>query len=596
MIDRQTEKLTFHREKPVRVFNTSLTFYSMIKEINSTKGNNVAIEFFGTKITYAQLFKRVDRLASAYKKAGIKLGDCVALIMINIPAVQENLLALSKIGAISKWIDVRNKEKDLADKLNENECKVVVIFDGVAQNVINILRKTKIEKVIVVSPKDFLNPAIKFISIFKEKQDEEKRTNIHYDNQIIKYKDFINSGDLNNSDKAVEFKKDRPALIIQSSGSTGRSKSILHTEYNFNSEMQKEAYSDLPFADGKKMHVSVPPFIIYGLCNSVYAALAFSMTAVMTPFVRAEAIYDDLGKFEFACGAPFHFRYIYDKIIDLENSVKTMSLNTDDKKNLKVKKEELNDIIAKLDKVSAFICGGDKIAPQELLNMEHAFNTPIINGYGNNEMCGASIISPIYGIKPDSIGIPLKGVEVHAFNPDSNEQLPANEPGEICMRSDSMFIEYIDNPSETNNIKQTHSDGKSWIHTGDIGYIDDDGYVYITGRTKRLIKMDGFKIAPETIESAVLMLSAIKDCVVIGVPDKQRVEVPMIFLEKQSDTNVNDEELISIVKKHCLNSIPDYENPKYYEVLESIPYKNGKHDFNSLINYGIEYVNKIIDT
>ncbi len=507
-----SDQIVFHRERPVKEFNINQTMYSMVTEQNKNNLDAVAIEYFGTKISFGKLFRDANRLADAYEKAGLQEGDCVAIITINLPAVQENLLALSKIGVISKWIDVRLKEKDLVEKLNENKCRIAVVFDEIANNVISILSQTDVEKVLVVSPKDYLSPAIKFLSVVSRKKEEKDKEKVNFSDKILRYREFLETGSNNSKIDPVPFQKDRTGLIIQSSGSTGKSKSIVHTEYNMNSEMKKEAYSDLPFADEKRMHVSVPPFIIYGLCNSIYAALAFSMTSVMTPYVRAEAIFDDLGKFDFACGAPFHFRYIYDKISVLQNEISLLKEDTGKKNSseLRQKEKELKHIYNGLDKVTAFICGGDKISPQELLTMEHTFNTPIINGYGNNEMCGASIISPVYAMKPNATGIPMKGVEVHAFSVEDNTRLPKNTPGEICMTSDSIFVEYVNNPEETRKIKQVHADGREWIHTGDVGYIDDDGFVFITGRTKRLIKMDGFKIAPETIESVVLGLEEIK--------------------------------------------------------------------------------------
>ena len=587
----------FYRNKPVKEFNINQTMYSMIKEANAGKDKLDAIEYFGSKINYGQLFSRADRLADAYYNAGIREGDTVGIVTINLPAVQENILALSKLGAKSKWIDLRIKDRDLIGKLNEkdNECKYVVVFDGAAQDVINVLPETDVEKVLVVSPKDYLNPIIKILATLKEKKEGTEPIRIDYNDRVVKYKDFLLSGDPHSTLEPVAFEKERPSLIIQSSGSTGKSKSILHTEYNLNKAMQRESYTDLPFADGKRMHISVPPFIIYGLCNSTYAALAFSMTGVMTPYVRAEAVYDDLGKFDFACGAPFHFRYIYDRIILLQNEIDELMKSNEkaDKKELKAKLRELTILLNKLDKVSAFICGGDKIAPKELLTLEHTFNKPIINGYGNNEMCGAAIITPMYGIKPDSTGVPMKGIEVKAFDPETGEELPIDAQGEICMCSDNMFVEYINNEEETKIIKKMHKDGKEWIHTGDLGYIDKDGYVYITGRLKRLIKMDGFKIAPETIESVVLNLSEVKDCIVVGVPDAQHVEVPMIFLEKQSESSLSDDEFKQLVIDQCKQFVPDYEIPSYFEIIDEMPYKNGKHDFGKIEQLGKDYVEKL---
>lgn len=588
-----SDKINFYREKPVREFDLNKTMYETIKDLNKDYQNINAVEFLGSKKTYGELQKNVDRLADAYAKAGLKEGDTVAILTISMPIVQENLLALSKLGVTSKWIDLRIKEKDLIEKINENHCKTVVIFDGMTEEINNILSETDIERVIVASPKDYLNPIIKILANLKDKKDG-KQIIIPDDSRFIKYDEFLKTGSVNSTLQPVSFEKDRPSLIIQSSGSTGKSKSILHTEYNFNSEMQKEAYSDLQFGIGKKMHIAIPPFIIYGLSNSVYASMAFSMTGVMTPFVNDETVYNDLGKYNFSCAAPVHYRYLYDKIISLQKEIDELEKENSaySRKQLSKALKEYRAIIQKLSKVEAFVSGGDKISAQELLRMEHTFGKPIINGYGNNELCGAAIISPVYAGKPDSIGIPLKGVEVHAFD-DTNKQLEDGSIGELCVHSDSAFVEYVGNESETKRIKQIHDDGKEWVHTGDLGFVDKDGYVFVTGRNKRLIKKEAFKIAPETIESVILNLAEIKDCVVVGVPSEKSGEVPCAFVEIQSNIELTEDEIIELVSSACKKALPDYENPEYILLIEKIPYKNNKHNFLELEEKGKEYVKSL---
>lgn len=587
-------KVDFYREKPVREFDLEKTLYETIKDVNKNNSDIMAVEFFDYKLTYSELQRNVDRLADAYSKIGLKEGDTVSICSISMPIVQENLLALSKLGITSKWIDLRIKGRDLIEKINESNCKVVVIFDGITQEINNIISETDVERVIVVSPKDYLNPVIKVLANIKDKK-EGKYVEMPHDRRFIKYDDFLRTGSVNSKIQPVSFEKDRPSIIVQSSGSTGKSKSILHTEYNFNSEMQKEAYSDLPFGVGKKMHIAIPPFIIYGLSNSVYASLAFSMTGVMTPYVSDETVYSDLGKYNFSCAAPVHYRYLYDKIITLQNEIEELEKqNTyEGKRKLCSALKELSMIMKKMSKVEVFVSGGDKISPQEILRMQHTFGKPIINGYGNNELCGAAIISPVYGSRPESIGIPLKGVEIHAFNEETNEQLSDGTIGELCIHSNNMFVEYVGNKEETERIKQKHTDGKEWVHTGDLGYVDKDGFVYVTGRNKRLIKKAAFKIAPETIESIILNIPEMKDCVVVGVPDEKNGEVPCAFVETQSDLVIDEEEIVKMIMDVCMKQLPDYEVPTYILKIDNIPYKNNKHNFLELEKKALEYVNSL---
>lgn len=583
----------YYRNKPIREFDLNKTMYETINMYNSDNLNSTAVSFLGYNMKYGQLMDNVNKLADAYVKSGVKCGDTVAICTINMPLVQENLLALSKIGVTSKWIDLRCKPKELIKNINDSNCNIIVAFEDIVPVIADIISETNLKKVIVASPKSYLNPLIRVLADLRDKHNG-KILNIPAGDKFIDYKSFLNSGKINNNIKAVSFEKDRPSLIIQSSGSTGVPKSIIHTEYNFNSEMQKEAYSDLPFEKGKTMHIAIPPFIIYGLCNSVYAAMAFSMKAEMTPFISETTVYDDLGKFDYSCAAPLHYRYIYNKILELEERIKYLSSMNDKKSKIDLHKSlvELSSIFKKINRVKVFVSGGDKMSSTELLQMEHTLGKTIVNGYGNNEVSGAAIISPVYACKPDSIGIPLKGVEVACFDPETGDRKNVNEIGEICIQTDSAFVGYLGNPSETEKVKRKHEDGKSWIHTGDLGYVDEDGFVYIEGRSKRLIKRNSFKISPNTIENVIMKIDDVNDCVVVGVPDEKEQSVPMAYIEIKPDCKLNIQDVIAKINKICKDELPDYEIPKYVEIIEKIPYNNQKKAFKELENAGAEFVLK----
>ena len=512
----------------------------------------------------------------------------MAICTISMPIVQENLLALSKLGATSKWIDLRIKGKDLVKNLNESQCKILVVFDGVLGAIEEIVNETGLEHILVASPKTYLNPVIRVLANLKDKK-EGKQVYMPKDARFERYNDFLVKGSVNSMVSPVNFKKERPSVIVQSSGSTGKAKSIIHTEYNFNSCMQKEAYTDLQFAVGRVMFVEIPPFIIYGLNNSIYAALAFGMKAEITPFVSETTVFDGLGKYDFACAAPLHYRYLYKQIIAYQDKV-----NSANGKERKKHREELAKMMRKLAKVKCFVSGGDRISVRELVSMEQLFETPIVNGYGNNELTGAAIISPVYANRPEAVGIPMKGIRVAAFEVDSDEMLGPGVEGEICLQSDSVFVGYLNNEEETKRVKRVHNDGLSWIHSGDLGYVDSEGYVYITGRAKRLIKRIAFKIAPETIESVILEMEEVKDCVVVGVADieKEGSQIPMAYVELMNQPMDDLCAIKTKIEQKCRAELPEYECPEYIEIIDKIPYKNTKHDFKLLEALGEEYVSR----
>lgn len=575
----------YYRAEPVRKIDLNQTLYTTVFKQNKNNMDLKAVSFLNTELTYKKLLRNTDYLANAYSKMGVKEGDTVAICTINMPIVQENLLALSKLGATSKWIDLRIKPKELIHNLNESNCTILVAFDGILPMIKEIIDETNIKLVVVASPKDYLNPLVRFLANIKDKK-EGKFIDFPKDKRFMRYKKLLNLGKSGNCVKPVPFKKDRPSIIVQSSGSTGKAKSIVHTEYNFNSSMLKEAYTDLPLYLGQSMHIAIPPFIIYGLNNSIYASLVFGMNAQLTPFVSDTTVYDDLGKYEIACATPVHYRYLYNKIVSLQQEIQNSDTS------VRKAKSELDGIFKKLSKIKVFVSGGDKISASELLNMERLFKIPIVNGYGNNEMVGAAIISPLYASKPNSVGIPLKGINVKIFDPETNAEVTNGNEGEICFNSDNFFISYFNNAEETSKIKQVHSDGLEWIHSGDLGYVDSDGYVYISGRNKRLIKRKAFKIAPETIESVIMNVAGIKDCVVVGVSEAgdENSKVPMAWVELSSACDEPFETIKQKIQNICENELPEYEQPEYIVSIEKMPYKNNKHNFQQLEEMGETYV------
>lgn len=586
----EKNKKEFWRNKPIKEFDLHQTMYSFIKNESKNDMNLLATEFMGNNMTYGELFNFADKLSESLVASGVSEGDNVSILTINMPIVQQCLLALSKIGATMSWIDLRSKENDIIKYINNTECETLIIFEDLLPLIEKIIDKTNVKRVIVSSPKDYLSPLVKILATFKDKK-EGKQIILPNDKRFIKFNDFINNTKRDITINPVNFNKDRPSLIVQSSGSTGKPKQIIHTEYNFNSAVQKMAYTDLPFYKGTTMHISIPPFIIYGLANSIYGSLAFTMKALMNPYVSENTVYNDLGKFDISLAAPLHYRYIYDKINELNNEIETLEKDNskDSKKELKHKLNELKRVLNGIERAKVFVSGGDKISASELIQMQQTFNKVIVNGYGNNECLGATIVSPMYANKPGSIGIPMHGITIKIVNPDTKEALPACNVGELYISSDNLFVKYLNNEKETSKIKEI-DDMKEWVKTGDLCYVDNEGYVIPKGRNRRLINKEAFKISPDTIEEIINSVECVKECVVVGVEDKKSLSVPMAFIVL-NDNTIDFEKAKNQIEEKCIEELPDYEVPSYYEKIDKIPYtKNDKQDFRLLEDIGNEIV------
>ena len=281
-------------------------------------------------------------------------------------------------------------------------------------------------------------------------------------------------------------------------------------------------------------------------------------------------IYKNLKKCDYIYGVPVYYRYLYDKMIELENS-----------HSLKDKKE-LRKIIEYLEEKDVFLSGGDKIAENELIEWQHKFRTSIVNGYGNNEVVGAAIVSPMYANKPGSIGVPMYGINAKTFNTESGELLEDGSVGELYINTDTVFKEYLNNPEETKKIKVTY-DGKEWVKTGDIAYIDKDGYVFLKGRNRRqIIDKLGYKISPDNAENFIQSLEYVKQCVVVGAEVAPNDVVPYAFVELNEEYKENDE-VIKIIEEENLKYFKDYERPKFIKEIDKIPHKENGGKVNFLL-------------
>lgn len=581
----------YHRKKPIKEFDLNQTMYSLVTGESKDDLDLKATGFMGNDMSYNDLIISADKLAQAFYNIGIKDGDSVAILTISMPIVQQSLLSLSKIGATMSWIDLRSKPKDVVRYINSSNCKTIIVFEDMLPLIESIIDKTDVRKVVVSSPKDYLSPIVKVLATLKDKKDGKKIV-LPDDSRFVRFNDFIKNVDTNNLITPASFEKDRPSLIVQSSGSTGKPKQIVHTEYNFNSAVQKMAYTDLPFYKGNTMHISIPPFIIYGLGNSIYASMAFTMKAEMSPFVDENTVYNDLGKFDISLAAPLHYRYMYKQLIELNKSITELEKDNslEAKKELKRKMKELKRVLTGIDRAKVFVSGGDKIGADELIEMQQTFNKVIVNGYGNNECLGATIVSPMYANKPGSIGVPMEGIEVKVVNPETEEILPQGEIGELYISSDNLFVEYLNNPDETNKIKVIDELEKQWVKSGDLCYIDKDGYIIPRGRNRRLIRKEAFKISPDTIEEVISSIPFVQDCVVVGVDDEKSLSVPMAFIVLKDET-LSFDEVKEQIKEKCVEELPDYEVPTYFEQIDKIPYTpNDKQDFRTLENIGNEIV------
>lgn len=560
----------FYRTHPLMEADAHQTIYDFL--FNSRKDNmkDEALGYLGISWTYEKLKEKVDQLADAFYKYGLKTGDCVLVGVSNSPESITTLLALNKIGAVSKWFDVRAGEKDIELYANDSNCKCMVAFDLLIPRVKMIIDNTNMKNVFVINPADSLSKVKQ--NLYKLKTKKEGTYNeMPDDSRFVKFKDFIKTGSKHSNLKSVSFDKDRPSIMIQSSGTTGKPKTIVHSDFSCTSCVKKIAYSDLPLGRGKKLLVALPPWIAYGLGDAIYLPMALGTKVELSPSFAPEAVYERLGKFTIAFAAPFNYRYIRDNF---------------DKLTPKQKQG--------LDMVECLVSGGDKISIEENKAFEELFNTKLVNGYGNNEGWGALTVNPTQHNKYGTVGIPKYGETIISYDNATGKELKYGEKGEICSLTDTMFLHYENNQEETDRVKIKHADGNIWLHTGDLGSIDEDGFITLSGRMRRVIIRLGFKISAYTIEDKLSEHDAVKECVAVSVKDDNDEHVPMAYIVLNDQYKGSEDEIQELLYNKCCSELKAYEIPKYFQIVDSLPYtQNGKYDFRKLETLGNEYVDSL---
>lgn len=569
--------LKYYRENPIRDFNVNQKFYRLIEDANKDNLDIDAIEFMGfsgNTWTYRELFSMTNQMADAFCKAGVKQGDVVLVATVSGMDEALCLLALNKIGAISKWIDVTASSGEFKQAINEDSCAIVVAFAVIIPELMKCLDETKVKTVIYSSPDQFFKPirilkksVPEFMTLLKLKNETDPLPQMPAEKRFVSFKDFLKTGNRDAELIEVQYKKDVPVLIISSSGTTGKPKSIVHSDYTVNHSIRKQSVFDIPLYPGKVLYKIAPSWVGYGLINSLAVGLAYGMTVLLEPRIGDDMIFKYNNKYDVVYGVPLHFRYIAEHFSEIKD----------------------------MKRPAALISGGDKISAQEIKDFQALFATKgcsaqILNGAGNNEILGAGVVNFLCGNTPGTIGIPLGGDTVSIFDSETGDELKYGQTGEICYQTESAFLEYANEPEKTKQVRRVHKDGKIWIHSGDLGSMDENGFVTIEGRLTRIITVDAFKISASHIEEVVENHPAVKECVVIAVPDEEFGEVPMAHIVLRDGSGEHrgiQEEIQSLCAKH----LKEKAVPKYYNFLDAIPYTtNNKQDYRKLEQIGRELV------
>ena len=546
----------------MKIDTPNITIYDFIYEKSSNLGNKTAIKYFENNISYNEFFKNIDTCAKAFLSNGIKQNDIVTIISANIPEALYCFYALNKIGAISNMLHPLLSENEIKDALNTYSSSIVVFMDICYSKMKNIINDTKAYKYIIISADDSMDIITKIG--YKITQGYKIEKPLRDRNSIIIYwKDFIKSGvGYTKEIKAINNPKDNPAVILQSGGSTGTPKGIVLSNGNFNSANIQaiKAYPDLCSED--VILGIMPIFHGLGLEVGINDAFFVGATVVLIPTFKAQE---------------------FDKLITKNNPSVLLGVPT--LFEALTTNERMKNV--SLSKLKYVISGGDTLNKKrvEIINdflHQHGAKTNMIQGYGMTEAVAAVCVDLRNASKPGSIGIPWPGNYLGIFKIGSDEKQEINEDGEICVCGPTIMMGYFNNENETNGALHLHKDGNIWLHTGDIGYMDKDGFFFYKQRIKRMIVTSGYNVYPSQIEEVLEQHPQVLNASVIGIPHPYKVEVPKAYIALKRgiiDERKVKEELIELCKKN----LASYSIPKEWEFRKSLPKTIvGKVDFRKL--------------
>ena len=551
--------LKYYDQKFIDQTLPALSAFEYVCQRSKNHLNDTALEYYGRKFTYADLIVNVKKTAAALRGAGVKKGDIITVVSIMTPEIIALFYAADMIGATLNLVDPRYSVEGIREYIEEVDSHLLVCLNVVYERCRQAAKRTNVEKVIVLSPADSL-PPVMAVGYKLTTPDKNK-----YASNVIRWKQFIKGGD-GQSTAAEPYDPDHACVVVHTGGTTGSPKGVMLTDDCFNGiALQFQAYPKL-FHRGQKLMNVMPPFIAYGFACGIHLPLVLGFTVIIIPNLDPAKLGSLVLKHkpEHMFGVPTHYQ----------------QLAADPK----LRDKDLSFIIN-------YAAGGDSLSrgAEQTVNdflAAHGARYPIAKGYGMTEVSSAATVAAGLDNKPGSVGIPMVNTIIAAFEPGTDRELPIGERGELCISGPCLMKGYYNKPEETAILLRRHPDGRVWAHTGDMGYLDEDGFVYLDSRIKRMIiRHDGFKVFPSMIENVVSRHPAVHQCSVVGCTDKDHTQgrLPFVYIVLKADITAKKKQVIRELERMCAEELPEYVQPVAYKFISSMPMTPvGKVDYRQL--------------
>ena len=523
------------------------SMFEAVEKIAEKYPNNIAFDFMGRSTTYKALVREVEDCAKALRTIGVREGDKVTIAMPNCPQAIQMFYAVNLIGGICNMIHPLSAEKEIEFYLNESESVTAITLDQFYNKFENIRQNTKVVNIVIASIKDELSKPVKAGYMLTEGRKIKK---IPEDAPVIRWKEFLHMGKHCFYNYKVKRTGKDPAVILYSGGTTGTTKGILLSNRNFNALGQQVIAANPMFRVGDKMLAAMPLFHGFGLGVCIHTMLSQGGRCILIPRFTAQTYAKQITKYHcnFIAGVPT----LYEALLRLP------SMDNADLSSLK-----------------GVFSGGDSLSIElkkkfDKFLYDHNAKIQIREGFGLTECVTASCLTPPHMAKEGSIGLPFPDTYYKIVEPGTDKELPYGEEGEILIAGPTVMMEYVKHPEETAQTLRKHDDGLTWMYTGDLGMMDDEGFIYFKGRAKRMIITSGYNVYPGQLENILDANEFVHMSCIIGVPDPYKMQKVKAFVMPKPGVPESPETKEAILA-YCRKHIAKYAMPYDIEFRRELP-------------------------
>lgn len=564
-IDKPWQK--YYSKEAITASIPELTAYQYMVSQNEDNLSTKAIMYYGKKISYKNYIDMIDETARRLYNLGVTEGEVVTVMSVANPELEVLFYALNKLGAVINLIDVRSDYKQIKKYLMEVKSSEVVVMDNFLPEFDKCMEDEDIdnivENVITLSP---YNSVLFPFNVLAEKKSRKEDSTLYSKIDEIKKKNkYMTWNDLMSVHKYrypryPRYKKNMVAALVHTGGTTGVPKTVKLSNENFNAMAIQYKSLNANYNKGDTFLNGIVPFVAYGIVVTIHMPMCLGMTNIIAPILSPKEFTEFMIKYK-----PNHTITVPTYVEHFVHDRKADSMNWKCLKNLGI--------------------GGDYFPEQSEIYVNeflknHGSSSIAEKGYGMTENSSTAGVCLVGVNKINSLGIPLPLNTYGIFERGTDKELKYGEEGEICITGPTEMLGYLDNEEEEGKVIKIHSDGKKWIHSEDVGIIDEDGFLFFKGRYKRLIPHGGFKLYPSYIEGVIMKHPDIDNCCVISIPDKVYGASPEAHVVIKKDSVSELKKLKEELIKLCQDKLPSYSQPEDFIFEEDLPLTSvGKVDY-----------------